>query len=134
MVALVVVDRYCWCRIQLRLPKRCREPVLAGEQVCCRFRHRLLLEISDPTCRFRRNSLLNRFQNARFGNPPEIAFGRRGPLLRHVQINGVCQLIGMVEAIGAAIPRDLHGIHAERGAMGQQTKPTFGIERDDELP
>jgi hypothetical protein len=63
-----------------------------------------------------------------------VVDGRRPAGCRHVEIDRTGEDVGVRQAPGIAVPRLMHGIDGERGAMREQCRLAVSIERHQCLP
>ena len=115
--------------------QRLGQPARAAQQPLGLLRHVGLLEMVDQLRRRLALRLPHRFEDARLRNPAEIIVDGRGPAgRRHVEVHRAGQRVGMSEAPRAAVPRLMHGVDAERGAMREQRRLAVAIERHQRRP
>ena len=79
--------------------------------------------------------LAHGFEDARLRNPAEIVIdGRRPAGGGQVEIDGPGELVAMRESVRTPVPRLLHDIDGERGAVGQQRRLAVAVERRQRVP
>ena len=77
----------------------------------------------------------HRLQNPRLGYAVQIILsGRLPPGGGHVERHGAGELVGMVPAALCPVPRLMHSIDGERGAMGEERHPAVMIKVAEEFP
>ena len=122
-------------RLAVGCAQRLGQPTRAGEQSLCLLGHIGLLQVVDELSGCFALGLPHRLQHARLRDPAEIVVdGRRPAGRRHVEIDRTGQNVGMSEATRIAVPRLMHGIQAERGAMCEQRRLAVAIERRQRVP
>ena len=68
-------------------------------------------------------------------HPAEVVVDRWRPAgRRHVEVHGARERVGVREPPRVAVPRLVHGIDAQRCAMGEQRRLAVAVERHERIP
>ena len=122
-------------RLDLGQTQRLRQPARAVEQPLGLLGHFGLLQVVDELRRLFALGLAHGFEDASLWNPAEIVVGGGPPAGRgHVEVDGPGELVAMGERARTTVPRLLHDIDGERGAVREERRLAVAVECRQRIP
>jgi hypothetical protein len=118
----------------LRRPHDGGKPAGSGQKLLGSVCHLRLLQTCDPLCCLNADGFPHGGKDMRLGNATQIGPHRRRPVRRHVERDRRRQSVGCRMGVGLALPRLLHRINGEQGAMGEQRHDAGMVQTGNEAP